>query len=331
MTKAAHLLVIRLSSLGDVAMTVPVVKALVSQYPHLKITFLSKPFHQFLFDSIPQVSFIGFDEKEYKGFWGTFRFWWKNLRPLKFTQVVDLHDVLRSKVLLKLFVFTTAKTSVFRKGRSEKKRAVKEHTANTQPLQNTVVRYQAAFEKFGFLIRLDASQWIPHKHRPQGVKMIGIAPLAKHFTKTYPLDRMRALIADLLQEMSHRIVLFGGKEDRKVLQSLLVNEQVEIADCPDMTSEMHQIAQLDVMISMDSANMHLASLVEVPVVSIWGGTHPNIGFYGYRQDPQQAIQVDLPCRPCSVFGRGDCPEGHFKCMKEISHEEIMRQVDKLLA
>ena len=312
-------------------MTVPVVQALAKQYPDDTISFLSKPFHSFLFDPIANVSFIAFDEKKHKGLWGTFLFWWKYLRPLNFTHVVDLHDVLRSKILRSLFAVTAAKVGVFEKGRTEKKQAVHAHTAARQPLKHTVQRYKEAFGKLGFKVDLDEQHLISAKRGTATVKIIGIAPFAKHFTKTYPLEKMRALIVSLLQQKDREIILFGGKEDLPQLQSLLVSEQVSIVKAQDMAGEMQQIAQLDVMISMDSANMHLASLMEVPVVSIWGGTHPNLGFYGFRQDPKQAVQVDLPCRPCSVFGRGDCPEGHFGCMKNIDNQEIVEKIANLIA
>ncbi|RZL98110.1 MAG: glycosyl transferase family 1, partial [Pedobacter sp.] len=88
---------------------------------------------------------------------------------------------------------------------------------------------------------------------------------------------------------------------------------------------------LNVMISMDSANMHLASLQGIPVVSIWGGTHPFLGFYGWRQPLANAIQIDLPCRPSSVFGNKQCPvHGAAGCMQDITPQMIYEKVMSII-
>ena len=87
---------------------------------------------------------------------------------------------------------------------------------------------------------------------------------------------------------------------------------------------------LDAMVSMDSANMHLASLVHTPVVSIWGPTHPYCGFSGWHQSPDLAVQLDISCRPCSVFGNKECYIGDFRCMRSISPQMIIDKVTKLI-
>ena len=87
------------------------------------------------------------------------------------------------------------------------------------------------------------------------------------------------------------------------------------------------------MVSMDSANMHLASLYGVPVVSIWGGTHPYLGFYGWGQQMENAVQVDLDCRPSSVFGNKPCPR-NMECMNLVSpimvYDKIIQQLNRKL-
>lgn len=84
---------------------------------------------------------------------------------------------------------------------------------------------------------------------------------------------------------------------------------------------------------MDSANMHLASLCNVPVVSIWGATHPSLGFYGYNQDLNNAVQLDLPCRPCSVYGENPCifsGDEEYKCLKSINIEDILSRINRII-
>ena len=99
----------------------------------------------------------------------------------------------------------------------------------------------------------------------------------------------------------------------------------------NLKNELHFISNLDVMVSMDSANMHFASLYGVPVISIWGGTHPYLGFYGWGQSPQNAVQVDLECRPSSVFGNKECPRDDLACMNLISpitvYDRIIQQLN----
>ena len=85
------------------------------------------------------------------------------------------------------------------------------------------------------------------------------------------------------------------------------------------------------MLTMDSANMHLASLVGTPVVSIWGATHPNVGFYGFRQDPNNDVLIDLVCRPCYVFGNKPCANSEqYACMNRISETSVIDKINNIL-
>ena len=97
-----------------------------------------------------------------------------------------------------------------------------------------------------------------------------------------------------------------------------------------MRGELTFMSTLDIMISMDSANMHLASLVGIPVVSIWGATHPYAGFMGWGQSIDNAIQIDLPCRPCSIYGNKPCMRGDYACLKNISPEQIVEKVEAVI-
>ena len=97
-----------------------------------------------------------------------------------------------------------------------------------------------------------------------------------------------------------------------------------------LKEELSLIYQLDVMISMDSANMHLASLVNTPVVSIWGATHPYAGFMGWNQRIDNAVQIDLPCRPCSIYGKKPCYRNDFACMNQITPETIVEKVNHII-
>ncbi|MDD2330738.1 MAG: glycosyltransferase family 9 protein, partial [Bacteroidales bacterium] len=109
------------------------------------------------------------------------------------------------------------------------------------------------------------------------------------------------------------------------------NEQIQVAgdNGKGFAAELSVIRELDVMISMDSANMHFASAVGIPVISIWGATHPKAGFYGFRQDPQRAIQYSLDCRPCSIFGAKPCWKGTYECMEQITEEHVISFFERI--
>ena len=136
----------------------------------------------------------------------------------------------------------------------------------------------------------------------------------------------------LTQHPNHRIFLFGGTNEKEVLQQWETEFQNTkcIAGTMNFEEELMLIAQLDIMISMDSANMHLASLYRVPVVSVWGATHPYAGFYGWGQRPANAVQIDLYCRPCSVFGNKPGPRNDLKCLHSISplmvYDKVIEQL-----
>lgn len=156
---------------------------------------------------------------------------------------------------------------------------------------------------------------------------IGIAPFAAHQGKIYPIERMERVV-ELLSETGEPIVLFGGgKKEKTVLESWANRYQnvTSVAGKHSMAKELDIIRHLRVMVTMDSGNMHLASLVGTRVVSIWGATHPFAGFLGYGQNENDCIQRDLPCRPCSIYGNKPCKFGDYRCM-DIQPEEIVERV-----
>ena len=167
--------------------------------------------------------------------------------------------------------------------------------------------------------------------KPQGEKWIGIAPFAAHKGKIYPLEKMERVIELLLErEPNCRIFLFGGgAEERELLtQWESRHDRCTCALLGSLYNELVLMSHLDTMVSMDSANMHLASLTGTRVVSVWGATHPFAGFMGWNQSPADAVQTTLPCRPCSIFGNKPCLHGDYPCLNSITPEEIVERVLK---
>jgi len=171
------------------------------------------------------------------------------------------------------------------------------------------------------------------KYKQQGYLLIGIAPTAQYSEKTYPVNKVQQVIQLLAKHKNVKIFLFGGKGDESALQEIEATDKGKIqslAGTMPFAEELLAIAQLNVMLSMDSANMHLASMYGVPVVSIWGGTHPYLGFYGWGQSLNNAVQVDLACRPSSVFGNKPCPRGDLACMNRIAPIAVYNKICEVL-
>ena len=249
--------------------------------------------------------------------------------------------MLRTQILR--FFFTGKKIAVINKGRQEKRLLTRQHNKVLKPLPSTFQRYADVFARLDLPIHLEIKQGVKSidttprnnwkKWKEEGYKIIGIAPFARYEEKTYPQEKMQQVIALLLQQKQIKMALFGGKEDAPVLHRMAAvdtNKIHVIAGTHSFAEELTYMAQLDVMISMDSANMHLASLYSIPVVSVWGGTHPYLGFLGWGQSLDNCVQIDLSCRPSSVFGNKPCPN-HLACMNGIAPLWIVDKVMKTIS
>jgi len=327
--KGKHILVFRFSALGDVAMCLPVLRCLVQSNPKLKITVVTRKRFVPLFEELPSVQFFtpGFDG-EHKGISGLYRLF-KTLKKLRPTAIADLHQVLRTQMLLFYFrPFFWIKQARISKGRAEKNRLTRLKPKTLVPLLPQVHRYAQVFEKLGFPLSLSAHEFPPHPICPntealrlaENRKWIGIAPFAAHTTKQYPLDLMQQVVAFLQQE--HQVILFGFGEKEHALLDVWANAYPTVANATavyDFDAELRLIAQLDLMISMDSANGHLAANYNVPVLTLWGSTHPCLGFTPFGQPEQHSLTPDLaayPLLPTSVYGN----------KKVKSYQDAMRSI-----
>jgi ADP-heptose:LPS heptosyltransferase len=334
-----HILVFRFSALGDVAMTVPVIRNLVSFYPDLHIHFAGQAHMQPLFENMERVKFYPVDIKKWKGLRGIYRLSRLIKKEIKFDAIADLHDSLRTK-LLRFFLVRLTKIplAVIDKGRKEKEELTRPVNKKLRPLKTTFQRYADVFAKIGLPVVLKIEKGVGHPVKNKallpfeykGQKIIGVAPFARHAAKLYPLGRMKEVVRRLAQLPGNAVMLFGSKAEAGLTEEWEreMGNVYSIAGKMSFADELNIISQLDLMISMDSANMHLASLFGVPVISIWGGTHPYLGFYGWGQQMDNAIQLDLPCRPSSVFGNKECPvHGAKGCMEGITPEMIVEKVN----
>ncbi len=338
-----HVLVMRFSALGDVAMTVPVVYSMAKAYPDVHITVLSRGFARAFFEDIaPNVSFMEADLKgEYHGLKGLNKLY-RRLTAKHFTAVADMHSVLRSEYLRMRFNLSFSKVAHIDKHRSQRRRLVAKEGKVLQQLPTSFENYTEVLNKLGYSFELNFHSLFPEGggdlsllpaalSKSPAERWIGIAPFAAHEGKVYPLDLMRRAL-DLIVERcpAVRLFLFGrGKQEDKVFPEWCadIKQCVHVAPLLEsMKQELILMSRLDAMLSMDSANMHMASICGTPVVSVWGATHPYAGFMGWNQPADRAIQTDLPCRPCSIFGNKPCHRGDFACMRSIAPETIVNKL-----
>jgi ADP-heptose:LPS heptosyltransferase len=317
--------------MGDVAMTVPVLRELLLQNPGLKITVVSNEKFAPFFSEINQLSFFPVQlTGRHKGFKGLLTLFADLKKVTHVDAIADLHNVLRTQLLRFLFSFSGIKMEKIDKGRSGKKKLTRQTNKILQQLPTTFQRYETVFKNLGLQLKLPLTSF--HFKKKSGGFKIGIAPFAKHQEKMLPIGKMEDVIAELVKNEQAEVYLFGAKgEESTILENIAASSSQihNYAGQFSLQEEMNAIANLDLMISMDSANMHIASLMNVPVISIWGSTHPFAGFLGWGQSSEHCVQINLPCRPCSVFGNKPCYRGDLACLNGITTQQIIQQVKYL--
>ena len=338
-TLPKRILAIRLSAMGDVAIIVPAIDAMRRQYPETELYVLTNKVYAPFFDNINGVHFIGIELKNYNGLRGLYKLY-KELKVYNFNLIADLHNVIRSKIIRLFFKMSGVETKFIDKGRKEKKALTCKTNKQFVQLQTSAERYADVFRASGFDLKLNfKSIYTNNIILSQKVKdvikvdrpLIGIAPFAKHIGKIYPLKKMEDVVK-YYNDKELQIFLFGGASDICILDmwaskykncTLLVGKL-------NLSEELQLISLLNVMLTMDSGNMHLASLVNTPVVSVWGATHPYAGFYGWGQNPENIVQIKLNCRPCSIYGNKTCYRHDYACLNKISAEMIIEKINHVL-
>ena len=312
-------------------MTVPVLRALVAQHPEVKITVVSRVFYKPIFKNIPNVNFFSAHvHHRHKGLLGLFRLY-KDLKSKGITEIADLHSVMRSKIIRMLFSISGKKTAFVDKGRAEKAALTRAENKIFKPLSTMFERYATVFEQLGFSLDLSNPVFPPKQKLDAEIidligenyqKLIGIAPFAQYDSKVYPLDLMQQVIDKLASTKTHKILLFGGgKKEIELLDSISKDKEnvLVVAGQLKFKQELQLISNLDVMLSMDSGNAHLAAILGVKVITLWGATHPFAGFSPFNQPLENALTADsslYPKLPTSVYGN----------KKVAGYEDAMRTI-----
>ncbi len=343
-SKPKHILVIRLSAMGDVAMTVPILKAFSARYPQVKITVLSRAFFKPFFESIPNLTFLEADVYgKHKGVTGLISLA-KEAKQLGVDAVADLHNVIRSKILRSTLQLSGLQTASINKGRKEKKALTRAINKEFKQLKTTHQRYADVFADLGFPLSLETSHvldCLDFNENLQNIigkspkKLIGIAPFAAHDSKMYPIELMEKVIRLLDAKQEYKLLLFGGGE-KETIQLKKFEEKFQSALCIagriNFKEELRLISNLDCMLSMDSGNGHLAAMFGVPVISLWGVTHPYAGFAPFAQKEDNNLISDrerFPLIPTSIYGN-KYPETYLKAMESITPEKVVEKINTVV-
>lgn len=341
MPKNTKIIVLRFSAMGDVAMVASVLRAFCAQNPTVEIIMVSRAAFKPFFSLIPQVQFHTLVTKtKHKGFYGLYQLFCE-LKVYQAGCIADLHDNLRSRILSTFFRMAGKKIKRIDKGRAEKKALTRKTNKVLQPLKPTVERYADVFRALGYSFSL--SHQLQHQPQPlplkaknyftlSPAKKIGIAPFAQHLYKVYPLNKMEEVLK-LLSNLGYQLFIFGGgkteQETASKWEKSIQNTFNTIGNF-SLDEELALISNLDLMLSMDSSGMHMASLMGLRVVSIWGPTHPYAGFLGYGQQLSDCIQVDHPARPNSIYGNKPCLCGVEPCINLIEPNTIVNKIKEIL-
>ena len=269
-----------------------------------------------------------------------------DLQQLNIDAVADLHNVLRSQIIRTLFSLSGKKVAATDKGRAEKKALTRAENKVFQPVKTMVERHVETFKKLGFSVDL-AEPSFPKKAilseeilsiscKKDNFKWIGIAPFAQYESKVYPLDLMQKVIDNLVENGNYKLFLFGGgKEETEKLNALSKQREniVIVAGKLKFNQELQLISNLDVMLSMDSGNAHIAAMLGIKVITLWGATHPFAGFAPFNQPLENCLTADrnqYPLLPTSVYGNKKVA-GYEDVMRSISVEKVVSSIQSQLA
>ena len=330
-----NILVVRLSALGDVAMTIPAIYSAAFSNPQHHFIVVTSSFPSRLFiNRPPNVEMMVLDKGSTHGIMRTCHLL-KSLSNMKIDAVADLHSVLRTWMIDALFMFMLRPVAILNKRRFQRWGILHRHTTSTKAF---IQRYFDTFAQLGLNVEPSFTSLFPHEQPPlpasisveKSKKWIGIAPFARYRSKTYDLNQMQEVIDMLVANVNYHIFLFGSSGRERYILEWLASGRDQITIVAGMLSleeELSLMAHLNVMLAMDSANMHLASLVGTRVISLWCGTTPSCGFLGYGQLEDDALLTGgLNCQPCTIAGSENCKQGDWLCTKAVSPVRIVEKI-----
>jgi ADP-heptose:LPS heptosyltransferase len=319
--KPAKILVIRLSSMGDIIYTTPVVRCLKEQLPDCEVHFLTKPAFQYIYQNNPYLSKLHTLRPKLSD---TI----KDIKAEKFDLIVDLHNNLRTSIIK---LSTHIPSTTYKKDRINKWLALKFKWKQMISPKHLVERYLDTVRFLGvqndnkpidYYISKDyqLKYLLPPSHLE---KYVAFVIGATHFTKRLPNDQ----IIKICEGIDSPIVLLGGqdvKENADLIQNALGNKIYNTCGLTNLDQSVFLVSKAHKVIGFDTGLTHISEAFNKPLASIWGGTTPELlGVQPYKISESFIAGIELSCRPCSKFGLEKCPLGHFKCMKDLPEAPII--------
>ncbi|MFC1566419.1 glycosyltransferase family 9 protein [bacterium] len=319
------ILIIRFSSLGDIVATTSFVESVKKQIPDSKLYFLTKDAYEDVLLNNPNIETIYSIGKKKLGEVI------KELRDAKIDVVFDLHNNLRSRIVslivgkkiyrYKKDIFSRRLLVLTKKWFGKNKTVIQKYadayTDSKLDVLNTKI-YLTKHEK------KDISQKFDLTHAK---KYIGINTSAKWQTKKLPTYKYTELVSDLIDN-GYNVILFGNNnsigKNQKILTDIDILKETSVINTTGILSIRELCAMIsfcDMLVTVDSAPMHIAQALDVPVVAIFGSTVKEFGFWMPRQN-DTIIERKISCRPCTLHGKNICPKKHFKCMNDVDVQDI---------
>ena len=336
-----NVLVMRLSVLGNVAMTIPVLYSVCKANPDTRFIMLTKKWPASMFHDRPaNLKVVDFDVKEnHRGLFGLLKLAAQLYKLYDIDAVADLHNVSGTWIIDAYLRARGAKIARLDREKPKRKALVTHKTKD--PVTPIHERYRWVFRELGFETPDNFTHLYEGREMPQssivpqkepGQRWIAISPFSSHRQKAYPLELMEQVIERLSNQENYWIFLMGGGKSEKIALRPIARKYKHVISMAEVKhrfiDEYALLAKCDLMLTMESANMHLASLVDLQAMTVWGPTSPACGYLGYNQVVEDDIQLDMDCRPCSITGDKPCKYGDFRCLKNIKPEDIANQVIK---
>jgi ADP-heptose:LPS heptosyltransferase len=320
------ILVIRFSSMGDIIYTTPIVRCLKLQLPGTEIHFLTKTQFKYIYEHNPYLDKLHLLKPKLKETIA-------DIKAEKFDLIIDLHNNLRTAIIK---LATLLPSSTYKKERFSKWLALKFKWKSFYSNDHLVDRYLKTVKFLGvtndhkpidyYIAKsYQLEEFLPATHAgPFVAFIIG----ATHFTKRMPVEK----VIEICKNINGPIVLMGGKdvvENAALIQNALGDKVYSTCGKTNLDQSVFIVSKARKVIGFDTGLTHIAEAFNMPLVSIWGGTAPELlGVFPYKIDHSLEAGIDLACRPCSKFGLEACPLGHFKCMKDIPNNLITDFVNK---
>ncbi len=339
-------LVIRFSSVGDIVLSSPLVRALRQRHPQTQVEFLVKEAYADLVRHSPHLSDVLVFPNN-GGIKDLLKLR-RELRRRRYNAILDIHGSLRSRFLTfglrgvrRVNKRVIARTILVRCKRDVYSLFGGAPSVAERYLETSPVGGDGEIELELFLppVALEkARALLAASGIALGAGAIGICPSARHFTKIWPEERFASVAISLVQQWGAPVILFGGPEDRERCRRISAmiaqaSPRIPIADVSGTCTLLESAALMDycrIVITNDSGLMHIASARKRPVVAIFGSTVRQFGFFPVGTRHRVVEHPGLSCRPCSHIGRSECPRGHFRCMLDLSPQRVLESVTELV-